>query len=191
MIFEPTPLEGAFVLNAERHEDERGFFARRFCARAFAERGLEPTLVQGSVSFNTRSGTLRGLHYQASPCEEAKTVYCLSGAIWDVIVDLRPDSATRYRWFAVELRAETGRGLHIPRGFAHGFITLEEGSTVEYLISSDYVPEAARGIRWDDPTLAIAWPRPPAVISARDRALAPLNGALHDGASAERRGAVG
>ncbi len=165
-------LTGAYLIEPERLEDERGFFARTFCAAEFAARGLRATVAQCSVSYNRRRGTLRGLHYQAPPHEEAKLVRSTRGAAYDVIVDLRPGSATFRQWVGVELSAENRRMLYIPEGFAHGFQTLVDDTELFYQMSTAYVPEAARGIRWDDPDLAIAWPPAAArVISPRDLAL--------------------
>lgn len=167
MIFRPTELAGCFVVEPERHHDERGFFARTFDADDFAERGLNPAVNQVSVSCNAKAGTLRGLHYQRRPHEETKLVRCTGGRIFDVAVDL-----DNRRWTAVELTEHNGLGLYIPEGFAHGFVTLEPASEVLYLISTPYVPEAAAGIRWDDPSLAISWPDAGALtISDRDRNL--------------------
>lgn len=170
MIFRPAELAGCFVIEPERHQDERGFFARTFAADDFAARGLNPRVNQASVSFNTDGGTLRGLHYQRAPHAEAKLVRCTRGRIFDVAVDL----ATR-RWAAVELSEENGLGLYIPEGLAHGFLTLEPASEVLYLISTPYVPEASAGVRWDDPSLAIDWPAVGELtISERDRNLPTL-----------------
>ena len=171
MIFTETKLPGAYLIEPERIADERGFFARTWCRREFATHGLSVELAQCNVSFNPRRGTLRGMHYQAAPHAEVKLVRCTMGAIYDVIVDMRPDSATFRQWVAAELSAENRRMLFIPEGFAHGFQTLEDNSEVFYQISAFYAPESARGLRWDDPALAIAWP--PAeqrVISPRDAA---------------------
>lgn len=168
MIFRETPLAGAWILEPERFADERGFFARTYCRRDFEERGLDPAVAQCSVSFNHRRGTLRGLHFQAAPHEEVKLVRVTRGAVWDVIVDLRPGSPTSGRHFGVTLTAEEGNALYIPKGFAHGFQTLEDGSEVFYQISTFYAPESARGYRWDDPAFAIPWPEPPSVISEKD-----------------------
>lgn len=171
MIFRETPLAGAFVLEAERIEDERGFFARSYSREEFAAHGLDPDVAQCSISYNHRRGTLRGLHFQTSPFEEVKLVRCTRGSIWDVIVDIRPGSPTRGKHFAVVLSAEARNALYIPKGFAHGFITLEEAAEVFYQISASYSAEHARGYRWDDPTFAIPWPEPATVISERDRNL--------------------
>jgi dTDP-4-dehydrorhamnose 3,5-epimerase len=171
MIFRETPLAGAWVLEPERFEDERGFFARTYCRRDFAARGLDPDIAQCSVSFNHRRGTLRGLHFQAAPHEEIKLVRVTRGAVWDVIVDLRPESPTYARHFSIVLSAEERNELYIPKGMAHGFQTLEHGTEVFYQISEFYAPESARGYRWDDPTFAIPWPEPVTVISEKDRNL--------------------
>jgi dTDP-4-dehydrorhamnose 3,5-epimerase len=153
-----TPLAGAFVIELDILRDDRGFFARTFDAAAFREHGLEHTVVQCSASFNEKSGTLRGMHYQVAPNQECKLVRCTRGAIFDVIVDLRPDSDTYCRWFGIELTADRGRELYVPEDFAHGFQTLEDGSEVHYQISHEYVPANARGVRWDDPAFGIDWP---------------------------------
>ncbi len=170
MIFHDSPLSGAFTVEMQRIEDERGFFARSFCAQEFEARGLPATMSQSSVSFNARRGTLRGLHYQAQPHMEDKLVRCTAGAAYDVIVDLRPDSPTRLRWFGTELSAENHRSLYVPKGFAHGFITLREDTEMLYMMSVPYVPGVDRGVRWNDPAIAIVWPLEPAVVSARDAA---------------------
>lgn len=177
MIFREIPLPGAWVLTPERFEDERGFFARTYCRRDFEARGLDPEIAQCSVSCNHRRGTLRGLHFQAAPHEEVKLVRVTRGAIWDVIVDVRPDSPTFRQHFAVVLSAEEGNQLYIPKGMAHGFQTLADGTEVFYQISAFYAPEAARGYRWDDPAFAIPWPEPVTVISEKDRNL-PLFGGM-------------
>ena len=171
MIFRETPLAGAWVLEPERIEDERGFFARTYCARDFAARGLDPAIAQCSVSFNHRRGTLRGLHLQTAPQAEVKLVRVTRGAVWDVIVDLRPGSASFGKHFALVLSAENRLELYIPKGMAHGFQTLADGTEVFYQISEFYAPEAGRGYRWDDPTFAIPWPEPVTVIAAKDEAL--------------------
>ncbi len=169
MRFISTALAGAYVIEQERHADERGFFARTWCARELEEHGLEPRLAQCSVSFNHRHGTLRGLHYQAPPFAEVKLVRCTRGALFDVAVDLRPDSPTFRRSVGVELTPENGRALYVPRGFAHGFLTLADGTEVAYQVSAPYDPQAARGARWDDPFLGVVWPAPVQVIAPRDR----------------------
>jgi dTDP-4-dehydrorhamnose 3,5-epimerase len=171
VIFKATALLGVFVLEPERHEDERGFFARTWDPEELRAQGLDPTIAQASVSFNDRRGTLRGLHYQAVPCEEAKLVRVTRGAVFDVVVDARRGSSTRGRYVAVTLSAEAGNQIYVPPGCAHGFQTLADATEVSYLISAPYSPAHARGFRFDDPTLAIPWPEPVTVISARDRAL--------------------
>lgn len=168
MNFIPLDLPGAFVIEAARHEDERGFFVRTWDRREFEARGLSGGLEQCSVSFNRRAGTLRGMHYQAAPAEEAKLVRCTRGAIYDVIIDLRPASPRFTRWQGVELTAESGRSLYVPEGVAHGFLTLADETEVFYQISTEYRPELARGVRWNDPAFGVAWPAPVTVIAARD-----------------------
>ena len=170
MRFVPTDLEGAFVIEPEPVEDERGFFARIWCRDEFHEHGLTAELAQCSVSGNARAGTLRGLHYQRAPYEEVKVVRCIKGAIFDVIVDLRPGSSTRAQWYGVELDAVGKRALYVPKGFAHGFQTLVDDTEVLYMISEPYNVVASEGVRWDDPAFAIEWP-PAALrtLSERDR----------------------
>ncbi|MDQ3998007.1 MAG: dTDP-4-dehydrorhamnose 3,5-epimerase [Gemmatimonadota bacterium] len=169
MIFHETPLPGAFVLEPEPIVDERGSFARTFSADEFAARGLETSIVQCNLSVNTQRGTLRGMHYQAAPYDEAKVVSCVRGALYDVIVDLRPESPTYCRWFGVELTVDNGRQLYVPKGFAHGFQTLVDETAVSYLMSERYSPAHARGVRWDDPVFAIEWPEAERIISPKDR----------------------
>lgn len=169
MTFTETPLKGAFIIEPERFEDERGFFTRTWSEREFAERGLDARLVEVNVSFNRRKGTLRGMHYQAAPHGQTKLIRCTMGAISDVIVDLRPESPTFKRWAGVELTERNRLMLYVPAEFAHGFQTLEDDTEVLYQMSAPYVPETARGVRWDDPAFAIHWPATPAVISERDR----------------------
>ena len=169
MIYCATGIEGAWMIEAERLRDERGFFARTWDAEEFAERGLDPRLAQCSISYNRARGTLRGLHYQAAPFEEAKLVRCTAGAIFDVVVDLRPESGSFRGWFGEELSAENRRALYVPEGCAHGFLTLADDSEVHYQISQFYAPEAARGVRWDDPAFGITWPGEVLVINDRDR----------------------
>ena len=169
MIFRPCEIDGAWLVEPERYEDERGFFARTWDCDEFAQRGLPDLVVQTSISYNRRRGTLRGLHYQAPPHGEAKLVRCTSGAIFDVAVDLRSESATFGRWVGVELTAENRHALYMPEGCAHGFLTLEDESEVAYQMSNPHVSEAARGVRYDDPAFRIAWPEGIAVINDRDR----------------------
>jgi dTDP-4-dehydrorhamnose 3,5-epimerase len=168
MIFTETKLKGAFILELDRLEDERGFFARAWCQREFTERGLNPRIVQCSVSFNYKRGTLRGMHYQMAPHEETKLVRCTKGAIYDVIIDLRPESPTFTRWLATKLMADNYQMIYIPEGFAHGFQTLEDNTEVLYQLSEFYAPDHARGVRWNDPVFAIEWPVGQRVLSHRD-----------------------
>jgi dTDP-4-dehydrorhamnose 3,5-epimerase len=169
MIFTELKLKGAFVIEPERVEDERGFFARTWCEREFKDRHLNPRLVQCSISFNEKKGTLRGMHFQAPPRQETKLVRCTRGAIYDVIIDLRAHSSTLRQWLAVDLTAENRRLLYIPKGLAHGFQTLVDHTEVSYAISDFYHPECARGIRWNDPALQIPWPLQEVILSERDR----------------------
>lgn len=164
MIFTPAELEGAYVIDLEPHVDERGFFARAFCEEEMRAHGLESHVAQCNISWNEKRGTLRGLHYQAPPHEETKIVRCTRGSIWDVIVDLRSK-----RWMGIELSEDNRRMLYIPRGFAHGFITLTDGAEVLYWMGDAYVPGGARGVAWNDPTFAIVWPMEPLVMSEADR----------------------
>jgi dTDP-4-dehydrorhamnose 3,5-epimerase len=168
MIFTKTNLEGAFIIEIQRLEDERGFFARTFCQKEFIQHGLNTRVAQCNVSYNKKKGTLRGMHLQASPFQEAKLVQCTYGAIYDVIIDLRPESPTYMEHLGVTLSAQQYRILYIPEGFAHGFLTLEESSNVFYQMSEFYAPEYARGFRWNDPAFNIVWPAEVAVISKRD-----------------------
>ena len=176
MIFRATSLAGAYVIEAERLEDERGFFARSFCRREFEAQGLVPDLVQCNISFNRRRGTLRGLHYQAAPHEEPKLVRCTLGRVHDVIVDLRPESETFKKHLAVTLSSENRTMLYVPAGLAHGFLTLEDDSEVFYQMAQFYHPASARGVRWDDPAFGIEWPAEPTVISERDRSYPDFTG---------------
>jgi len=170
--FIETELSGAFIIEPERLEDSRGFFARISCSKEFEENGLVSRFVQTSIAFNHRRGTLRGMHLQVAPHEEVKTVRCTAGSIYDVIVDLRPDSSTYRAWIGVDLSAENRRTLYVPKGFAHGYQTLEDGAEVYYEMSEYFAPESARGIRWDDPSIAIRWPdAEDRVISDKDRQL--------------------
>lgn len=168
MIFTPTPLAGAFIITPDLIEDERGFFARTFCRREFEEHGLNYNLVQCNISFNKRKGTLRGMHFQAAPHAESKLIRCTNGEIFDVIIDLRPESNTYKQWYAAELTAANHRMLYVPEGFAHGYQTLTEDAEVAYQVSEFYSPESERGIRWNDPAFSIVWPLPVSAISAKD-----------------------
>jgi dTDP-4-dehydrorhamnose 3,5-epimerase len=167
--FVPTSVDGVLLVEIERREDERGFFARTWCADELAHHGLDAALSQCSISYNRVRGTLRGLHYQSAPHEEAKLVRCTRGRIFDVAVDLRPESPTFRRWTGHELTAENRAALYVPKGCAHGFQTLEDDAEVLYMISTPYVPAAARGVRWNDPAFAIAWPLAEPILSDRDR----------------------
>ena len=175
MNFTPTALRGAYVLEMQRAMDPRGFFARSYCAGEFAAHGLSLPVSQCSVSFNAVRGTLRGLHFQSAPHEEEKLVRCTRGALYDVIVDCRPGSPTLRQWIGVELTALNHRSLYVPKGFAHGFVTLTDETEVLYMISVPYRAELAGGLRWNDPGLGIRWPIEPMVISDRDAAF-PLLG---------------
>ena len=169
MRFQPTALAGAVVVELDVIADDRGGFARAFCEDDFAEAGLPTHFPQTNLSYNTSAGTLRGLHFNAPPHGEGKFVRAVRGGIRDVIVDVRTDSPTRFEWIAVELTAENGRALYIPPGFAHGFITLADQTDVHYHMTSTYVPEAGRTVRWDDSAFGIDWGRAPTVMSAKDR----------------------
>lgn len=169
MTFTPTELDGAFVIDLEHRRDSRGFFARSFCVREFKANGLSLGVAQCNVAFNEKKGTLRGLHYQVAPAEEAKLIRCTRGAVYDVIVDLRPESPTYRRHFAVELTAQNYRGLFVPPLFAHGYQTLSDESEVSYLVNEFHSAQCERGIRYDDPVLGIPWPLLVAVISDKDR----------------------
>ena len=170
MIFKELSLVGAYVVELQKHTDERGFFARSWCQREFEEHGLDARLVQCNISYNARRGTLRGMHYQLPPFAEAKLVRCTRGALYDVIIDLRPNSPTFLRWAAAELTADNRAALYVPQGFAHGFQTLCDDTEVFYQMSEVYAPDCARGVRWDDPLFGVVWPEPAGVISARDQA---------------------
>lgn len=169
MIFAQTKLSGAFIIEPEKLEDDRGFFARSWCLREFEAHGLNPRLVQCDISLSKKTGTLRGMHYQLSPFEEAKLVRCTSGSIYDAIIDLRPDSPTFKKHVGLVLTAENHKMLYVPEGFAHGFLTLEDNTEVFYQMSEYYSPEHARGVRWDDSAFGICWPLVPTTVSERDR----------------------
>ena len=168
MIFRETPLAGAYLIEPERLEDARGFFARSFCRREFEAHGLVTEVAQCNTSFNRHLGTLRGMHYQVAPHEEPKLVRCTTGRVHDVIIDLRPESETFKQYFAVTLSADNRIMLYVPAGFAHGFLTLEDDSEVFYQMGEFYYPESAGGVRWDDPAFGIEWPAKPVLISERD-----------------------
>ena len=169
MIFTETELAGAFIIEPERREDDRGFFARVWCRRELEEHGLNPRVAQVNVGLTLRKGGLRGLHFQLAPCWEVKIVRCTMGALFDVIVDLRPGSPTFKRWVGVELTAATGRMMYVPKGFAHGYQTLADDTEMSYQTSEFYAPELGRGVRYDDPAFGIRWPLPVTSISDADR----------------------
>jgi dTDP-4-dehydrorhamnose 3,5-epimerase len=170
MRFIDTPLEGAYTIEMTRAEDDRGFFARSFCAEEFIAHGLPGQMPQSSVAFNRRRGTLRGMHFRAEPHAEEKVVRCTAGAVYDVIVDLRGGSRTYCGWFGMELSAQNRCSIFIPKGFAHGYITLSDDAEILYMMSVPYVEGFDRGVRWNDPAFGIEWPLAPAVMSARDAA---------------------
>jgi dTDP-4-dehydrorhamnose 3,5-epimerase len=169
MIFKETKLAGAFLIEAERLEDERGFFSRTWSQREFEQQGLSSRLVECNISFNRKRGTLRGLHYQAPPHGQAKLVRCTMGAVFDVILDLRPNSSTFRHWVSAQLSADNRAMLYVPEGFAHGFQTLEDDSEIFYQMSQYYAPESSRGVRWNDPAFGVTWPEDNRFINARDR----------------------
>jgi dTDP-4-dehydrorhamnose 3,5-epimerase len=175
LIFRETGLSDSWIIDIEPMDDDRGFFARSFCQEEFAAHGLDANLAQCNISYNHTRGTIRGMHYQQPPHEEAKLVRCTAGAIFDVIVDLRADSPTFTCHFAVELSASNRRMLFIPKGFAHGFQSLEDDAEVFYQMSTPYVPHSAAGFRYDDPALALPWPEPVTLISEKDLGYAPFD----------------
>ncbi|MCZ4279392.1 dTDP-4-dehydrorhamnose 3,5-epimerase family protein [Kiloniella laminariae] len=168
MKFSSTDIEGLFLCELEAFSDERGFFARAFCSKEFSDKATDFKVSQINLSGNVNRGTLRGLHYQAAPLPDPKVVRCIRGAVWDVVVDLRQGSPSYLKWFGTELTADNRKAFLIPGGCAHGFLTLEDNSELLYLMGADFVPELARGQRWDDPAFAILWPGKPVVISERD-----------------------
>lgn len=170
MLFNPTPLRDAFIIELEKRGDDRGFFARFFCVDEFGRQGLETQFVQINNSLSTKRGTLRGMHYQLAPSAEVKVVRCLRGAVWDAIIDIRPDSPTFGRSFGAELSADNRRMMYVPRGFAHGILTLTDDTELLYLVSDLYAPREERGVRWDDRRFAVEWPLEPTEISAKDAA---------------------
>ena len=176
MRFEALSVAGAHTIELEPHHDERGFFARSWSAQEFRAHGFDATVAECSISLNRLAGTLRGLHYQASPHEEVKLVRCTRGSAFDVVVDLRPSSPTFKQYAAVTLSADNRKAMYVPAGCAHGFETLEDDTEIVYQINREYVPDHARGVRWDDLAFGIAWPSPPAVMSDRDRAFADFTG---------------
>jgi dTDP-4-dehydrorhamnose 3,5-epimerase len=176
MFFQKTKIEGVVEVHLDRKTDERGFFARSWCRKEFEDAGLDSRLVQCSISFNRQRGTLRGMHYQAAPFAETKLVRCTQGAICDVILDLRADSPTFKQWVAVTLTAENRNSVYIPEGCAHGFLTLADDTEIFYQMTEYFHPEAAHGVRWDDPAFGIEWPEKVAVISERDKMLPDFQG---------------
>jgi dTDP-4-dehydrorhamnose 3,5-epimerase len=181
MTFTPTGIPGAWLIDLDAIGDERGSFARLFCQRSFVEHGLDARIAQINNAVSARRGTLRGLHYQLPPAAESKTVRVVRGAVFDVVLDLRPRSDTFGRWVGAELSAATRRMMHAPAGCAHGLLTLEDDCEVLYLASAPYAPDLERGVRWDDPRFAIAWPFPPEVLSAKDRSWPPFDEGWHLG----------
>ena len=176
MRFEPTPLDGAYLIHLDRRGDERGYFARAFCAHEFAEHGLEMRYVQANICVNAQAGIVRGMHFQRPPHAEVKLVRCFGGAIYDAIVDLRPASPTYRQWFGAELSLENGAMMYVPQGFGHGYQALTDGAVVHYMVSADYTPDAEGGVRHDDPSIAVRWPLPISDMSAKDRAWPLLEG---------------
>jgi dTDP-4-dehydrorhamnose 3,5-epimerase len=168
MKFHPTPLKGAYTIEPERRGDDRGFFARVFCQNEFIQAGLSPLIVQVNNSLSANKGTLRGLHYQLAPKAEVKIVRCVCGAMWDLIVDLRPDSPTFAKWFGAELNAENRLMMYVPKGFAHAILTLSDDAEAFYMVSEFYAPEQERGLRWNDPKFNIDWPIEPSEVSPKD-----------------------
>lgn len=168
MIFKETKLKGAFIIEINKLQDERGFFGRSWCANEMSEYGLKTNLAQANTSFSRYKGTLRGMHFQNDPYQETKLIRCTRGSIFDVIIDLRKDSPTYKQWVGVELTQDNYRMLYVPEDFAHGFITLEDNSEVTYLVTEFYTPGAEAGIRWNDPAFNIQWPLEPSVISEKD-----------------------
>lgn len=170
MRFEETPLKGAFLIEPDPHGDDRGFFARMWCREEFLAHGLDTGIEQCNLAFNQRAGTLRGLHYQHEPHAEVKLVRCTRGAVWDVIVDLRPDSPTYTRWHGEVLSADNRAMLYVPAGFAHGYLTLTDSAEIFYQVNERYHPDLEDGVRWDDPAFRIEWPKAgPFILSSKDR----------------------
>ena len=169
MRFKKTDIDGLFLLELDLKRDERGFFARTFCEETFAQHGMVIHYPQCGTAFNAIAGTVRGMHFQLAPHAEAKLIRCTRGAVHDVVVDLRHDSVTYLKQFEIELTEDTGNELYVPGGFAHGYQTLRDASELHYMLSTNYLPDAASGVRWDDPAFSLSWPRPVTVISERDR----------------------
>ncbi|MEX0885103.1 MAG: dTDP-4-dehydrorhamnose 3,5-epimerase [Phycisphaeraceae bacterium] len=169
MKFHETPLSGAYTIELDKRGDDRGFFARAFCREEFGDQKLATDIIQINDSLSAQKGTLRGMHYQLDPASETKIVRCIRGALWDVMLDVRPDSPTFGQWFGTELTAENRRMMYVPRGFAHGFITLADDTEAFYMTDAPYSPDHERGVRWNDPKFSIEWPATPTVISDKDR----------------------
>jgi len=169
VIFRETKLKGAFIIEVEKREDDRGFFARAWCKKEFDEHGLTASMVQSNIAFSKRKGTLRGLHYQGAPYGEVKVVRCTKGSLYDVMVDLRPGSSTYRQWVGVELTSSNHKMMYVPEGFAHGYQTLEDNTEVMYQVSQFYFPAFERGIRYDDPGVGIDWPLIDKIISDKDK----------------------
>ena len=181
MIFRETPIPGAYLIDLDKKGDDRGFFARFYCTREFEKHGLSADIVQINTSLSADKGTLRGMHYQLPPAAETKIVRCIRGALWDVILDLRPDSPTLGKWFGAELTPENRTMMYVPKGFGHGFMTLEDDTEALYLVDEFYVPERERGVRWNDPKFGIEWPAEPVVLSEKDRDQRDFDPAYHLG----------
>ena len=179
MKFNPTPLRDAYTIELERRGDDRGFFARVFCANEFAQAGLEPSFVQVNNSLSAKKGTLRGMHYQLPPKAEVKVVRCVRGALWDAVLDLRPDSPTFAQSFGAELTADNRLMMYVPRGFAHAILTLTDDTEALYLVSEFYGPEQERGVRWDDSKFNVTWPIKPSEVSAKDAKWPDFDPAFH------------
>ena len=181
MVFNPTPLQGLYLIDLEKRGDDRGFFARAFCEKEFAAQGLVTRFVQVNNSLSAQKGTLRGMHYQLAPRAETKLVRCIRGALYDVVLDLRPSSPTFGRHFGAELTSENRRMMYVPKGFAHGFLTLTPDTEALYFVDEFYAPEQERGVRWNDPKFNIVWPTLPAVLSDKDRNWRDFDRAWHLG----------
>jgi len=179
VIFHPTPIKGAYTVELEKRGDERGFFARSFCAKEFASRGMDISVVQANNSFTAKKGTLRGMHYQLPPADEVKIVRCLRGAFYDAILDIRPDSPSFGLWFGAELTPDNRLMMVVPRGCAHGLLSLQDDSEALYLVSASYAPEQERGVRYNDPKFAINWPLKPDEVSAKDAAWPDFDAHFH------------
>lgn len=175
MIFTETKLKGAYIIDIEKREDSRGFFARAFCQKEMAAHGLKPVIAQANLAFNIRKGTVRGMHYQYPPAAESKLVRCTRGAILDIIVDLRPESPTYLQHIEVELSEDNYRALYVPERFAHGYQALRDGTETSYQVGEFYTPDAEGGLRYDDPKLGLKWPLPISVVSDKDKAFKPLS----------------